>query len=96
MVLNSASPSLYVGEIAAALGFHHWVATRMEASDPMPFFPRIDGPNNKHGAKIDAMRESCLLPVGFDATGGLGCRTVGDIPTMPPTSRCSASAKTES
>ena len=70
LVLNSASPSLYVGEIAAALGFHHWVATRMEASDPMPFFPRIDGPNNKHGAKIDAMRESGLLPVGFDATGG--------------------------
>lgn len=67
-ILNSASPGFYVEEIARQLGFDHWVATRLEISDPMPLVPAIDGPNNKHGAKIVAMRH--LLPEGFDETAG--------------------------
>ncbi len=67
-ILNSASPGIYVGEIAAALGFDHWVATRLVLEDRMPFFPAIDGPNNKHEAKIGAMRH--LLPPSFDPESG--------------------------
>ena len=67
-ILNSASPGVYVSEIARVLGFDHWVATRLVWYEQMPFLPEIDGPNNKHGAKIAAM--SHLLPPGFDAEAG--------------------------
>ena len=67
-ILNSASPGIYVADIARVLGFDHWVATRLVEYEKMPFFPQIDGPNNKHGAKIDAMRHQ--LPAGFDEKAG--------------------------
>lgn len=67
-VLNSASPGIYVAEIARVLGFDHWVATRLVWYEVMPFLPEIDGPNNKHEAKIEAMRH--LLPSGFDPARG--------------------------
>ncbi len=68
LVLNSASPAFYVEAIADKLGFDHWYATALEVSDPMPLMPRVLGPNNKHGAKIDAMKDA--LPIGFDAAAG--------------------------
>ncbi len=68
LVLNSASPAFYVEAIADKLGFDHWYATELEVSDPMPLVPRVLGPNNKHGAKIDAMKGE--LPAGFDAAAG--------------------------
>ncbi len=68
LVLNSASPGFYVEAIADRLGFDHWFATAVEVSDPMPLLPRVLGPNNKHGAKITAMKD--ILPAGFDAAAG--------------------------
>lgn len=35
----------------------------------MPFLPKIDGPNNKHGEKITAMRERELIPDEADMLG---------------------------
>lgn len=67
-ILNSASPGIYVAEIARVLEFDHWIATRLVWYEKMPFLPEIDGPNNKHEAKIDAMRH--LLPAGFDPEVG--------------------------
>ena len=67
-ILNSASPGIYVEDIARVLGFDHWVATRLVWYEEMPFFPEIDGPNNKHEAKIPAM--SRFLPEGFDHARG--------------------------
>lgn len=62
LVLNSASPAFYLGAIAERLGFDHWFGTAMEAPERMPWLPPIEGPNNKHGAKIAAMRERGLIP----------------------------------
>ena len=67
-ILNSASPAFYVEEFARVFGFDHWVATRLRVEDPMPLIPKIDGPNNKFWAKIDAM--ASLLPAGFDGRKG--------------------------
>jgi HAD superfamily hydrolase (TIGR01490 family) len=63
LVLNSASPDLYAGRIAEALGMDASFATRTILRDPMPLLVAIDGPNNKHAAKIPRMAE--LLPTGF-------------------------------
>jgi HAD superfamily hydrolase (TIGR01490 family) len=60
LILNSASPSFYVGAIGSRLGFHHSIGTAVRLTDPMPFFPEIDGPNNKYEAKLLAMRH--LMP----------------------------------
>ena len=65
-ILNSASPEFYVEEIAKMWGFDHFLGTNLILKNPMPFLPEITGPNNKHGAKITAMRERGLLPDGFD------------------------------
>ncbi|MCB1233920.1 MAG: HAD-IB family hydrolase [Verrucomicrobiae bacterium] len=67
-ILNSASPGLYVEEIARVLGFDHWAATRLVRYEVMPFLPEIDGPNNKHGAKIPAMER--FLPPDFSPSSG--------------------------
>jgi len=64
LVLNSASPGFYLEAIASRLGFDHWIGTAMEVPERMPWLPRIDGPNNKHGAKIVAMRERGIIPEG--------------------------------
>ncbi len=69
-ILNSASPDVYAKEIARVLGFDHCVATRLRIEDPMPLIPHIDGPNNKHGAKIPPMIERGMLPEGFDPERG--------------------------
>ncbi len=69
-ILNSASPDVYVGEIAKVLGFDHYVGTRLRIEDPMPLIPRIEGPNNKHGEKIPPMTERGMLPGGFDPGRG--------------------------
>jgi len=69
-ILNSASPDVYAVEIARELGFDHCVATRLLLQDPMPLIPKIDGPNNKHGAKIPPMIEQGILPEGFDPESG--------------------------
>ncbi len=68
LILNSASPEIYVADIARVLGFDHWVATRLAPRERMPFLPEIIGPNNKHGAKIPAMKH--LLPEDFDPAAG--------------------------
>lgn len=55
LVLNTASPEFYVKHIAEALKFDYHFATRVILRSPMPLIPRIDGNNNKHIAKIEAM-----------------------------------------
>ena len=57
LVLNTASPDFYAGEIARVLGFDHCIATRVELFAALPFLPRIIGRNNKRGVKIARMRE---------------------------------------
>ena len=61
LVLNTASPGFYAEPIARALGFDHCVATAVVVPERMPVLARIDGPNNKRAAKIDAMRARGLL-----------------------------------
>lgn len=56
LVLNTASPDFYAQEIAQELGFDHCIATRVELPDILPFMPHVIGDNNKHEAKIAAMR----------------------------------------
>jgi len=55
-VLNTASPDFYASEIAQALGFDHCIATRVELPETLPFMPHVMGDNNKHEAKIAAMK----------------------------------------
>ncbi len=56
LVLNTASPDYYAGEIARALGFQHCVATKVRLADRrFPLHPPI-AVNNKHEEKIEAMR----------------------------------------
>ena len=62
LVLNSASPDFYLHGIAAQLGFDHVFGTRLVVPDRLPWLPKIEGPNNKHGEKITAMREAGLIP----------------------------------
>lgn len=69
LILNSASPEFYLKGIAAKLGFDHFVGTDMATPATMPFLPVIFGPNNKHEAKIVAMRRRGLIP---DDVGILG------------------------
>lgn len=56
LVLNTASPDFYASHIARALGFDHCVATRTQLTDPLSWHPGIES-NNKHDAKIGAMKE---------------------------------------
>ncbi|HEY2572716.1 MAG TPA: HAD-IB family phosphatase, partial [Verrucomicrobiaceae bacterium] len=56
LVLNSASPDFYVGEIARVLGFDHFIATRIEVFATLPFLPRMIGQNNKREVKIARMK----------------------------------------
>lgn len=56
LVLNSASADFYVGAISRLLGFHYFIATRVEIPAKMPLMPRITGENNKRGVKIERMR----------------------------------------
>ncbi|NNE94231.1 MAG: HAD-IB family hydrolase [Verrucomicrobiales bacterium] len=67
-ILNSASPEFYVEEIARHWGFDHYLGTNLIIEQKMPLFPKIMGPNNKHGAKITAMQERGMLPDEFDAS----------------------------
>jgi len=62
LILNSASPDFYLHGIARRLGFDHVVGTLVVIPDRMPLLPVIEGPNNKHGEKILAMRKSGLIP----------------------------------
>ncbi len=54
LVLNTASPSFYAEDIAAALGFDHCIATSTTLADPLALHPVI-AENNKKEAKIGAM-----------------------------------------
>jgi len=56
LVLNTASPDFYAVEIAQVLGFDHCIATRVELPDQLPLMPHVMGENNKHEAKIAAMK----------------------------------------
>jgi len=56
LVLNTASPDFYAQEIAQELGFDHCVSTRTELPDTLPLMPHVMGDNNKHEAKIVAMK----------------------------------------
>jgi HAD superfamily hydrolase (TIGR01490 family) len=56
LVLNTASPDFYAQEIAQELGFDYCVATRVEVPETVPFMPHVMGSNNKHEAKIAAMK----------------------------------------
>lgn len=57
LVLNTASPDFYAHEIAQALGFDYCVATQFEIGDKFPGMPKLVTGNNKHEAKITAMKE---------------------------------------
>lgn len=61
LVLNSASPEFYLEGIAERLGFDVYIGTDMKVEQTMPWLPRIEGPNNKHGEKIEAMKELGII-----------------------------------
>ena len=69
LILNSASPEFYLAGISEKLGFDHFIGTDMKVEETMPFLPKIDGPNNKHGEKVDAMRERGLIPRDLPIVG---------------------------
>ena len=54
-ILNTASPSFYARAIAEQWEFDHWIATEVVLGERVPFMPRLDGSNNKHGVKIATM-----------------------------------------
>ncbi|HRQ90037.1 MAG TPA: HAD-IB family hydrolase, partial [Bacteroidia bacterium] len=62
LVLNSASPEFYLRGIARRLGFDEVFGTKVVVPERMPWLPAIEGPNNKHGEKIEAMRAAGLVP----------------------------------
>jgi len=66
LVLNTASPDFYAQEIAQELGFDYCVATRVEIPESMPFMPHVMGENNKHEAKIAAMKWAIAELNDFD------------------------------
>jgi HAD superfamily hydrolase (TIGR01490 family) len=56
LVLNTASPEFYATAIARMLRFDHCFGTRLgEDGDLLALLPRIEGANNKHGAKLHRM-----------------------------------------
>ncbi len=55
IILNTASPDVYVRYIAERLGIELWFATPLELSERQPLYPRFSGPNNKSGQKLVAM-----------------------------------------
>lgn len=62
LILNTASPIFYAAAIGERLGFDHTFGTPVRLKDDrQPFFPPIDGANNKYDAKLKAMRH--LMPV---------------------------------
>ncbi len=64
LVLNSASPDFYLRGIAERLGFDAVFGTKVPVPERLPLLPEIEGPNNKHGEKIAAMRRAGLIPEG--------------------------------
>jgi len=54
LVLNSASPDIYVAAVAEAFGFDHYFATKIVLGEPVHLHPMI-GTNNKREAKIETM-----------------------------------------
>ncbi|MCB1173137.1 MAG: HAD-IB family phosphatase [Leptospiraceae bacterium] len=60
LVLNTASPQFYIERLATRLGFDEAIGSQFELKDPMPFWVRPLGPNNKQNVKLDHMRH--LLP----------------------------------
>lgn len=59
LILNTASPDIYVGAIAEKLGFDHFRATQFCNEERMPLLPRIRHLNREEG-KIRSMLD--LLP----------------------------------
>jgi HAD superfamily hydrolase (TIGR01490 family) len=59
-VMASASPEFYARAIAERLGFDECFGTRVAVGERVALFPRFEAPNNKHAAKLRAMRE--ILP----------------------------------
>lgn len=71
LILNSASPEFYLRGISEKLGFDHFIGTDMEVGETMAFLPKISGPNNKHGAKVVAMKSRELIPEEIEEDGPL-------------------------
>lgn len=92
LVLNSASPTFYLDAIGKRLGFDEIFGTALVIEPRQPWLPRLAGPNNKRGAKIDAMRERglidpdmCLLPDSWaysDSPADLPLLQLAEHPVM--------------
>lgn len=67
VVLNSASPEIWVKPLAKKLGIEHAFGTRIDIEDKMPLFPDLIGENNKGEVKLGRMAE--LLPAGWSEHG---------------------------
>jgi HAD superfamily hydrolase (TIGR01490 family) len=66
IILNTASPDVYVRYIAEQLKIDLWFATPMQLSERQPLYPRFSGPNNKSGQKLVAMAQA----LGYAAAPG--------------------------
>lgn len=58
IILNTASPDVYVRYIAERLGIKLWFATPLQLRERQSLYPRFSGPNNKSGQKLVAMAQA--------------------------------------
>lgn len=56
LILNSASPEIWVKHLANKMGFDHYFGTRIDIGKKVSLFPDIIGKNNKGNAKIQRMQ----------------------------------------
>lgn len=75
IILNTASPDVYVRYIAEQLGIELWFATPMQLSERQPLYPRFTGPNNKSRQKLFAMAGA----LGYAAAPGPADRLANSI-----------------
>ena len=79
LVLNTASPDFYAHDIAEVLGFDHCIATPVKLTqDTVPMRPEIPGGNNKHEAKIVAMKMRIPGVAGMNEEERFHCWSYSD------------------
>lgn len=84
LVLNTASPDFYAHEIAEVLEFDHCVSTRFHIGNEVPLRPPLDGPNNKRGEKITAMRAALPGVAALTDEQRFHCWAYSDSPADIP------------
>lgn len=71
LILTTASPDIYVEQIAKRAGFDYYRATKLIVRGKMPLIPEIEGENNKSFVKLETMKDILKtdLKIGSDGFG---------------------------